>query len=403
MSTDTPSPADQLLIEHAFRHGFTVTVKMLEVWRSRRLLPGNISGGGLGRGKGSTSRPAPESFALVLGLAGHGGRGKRPHDVALLLFGEGLPVPEQTLRAAFTAAVNTLTVPGDGAPDTDPEERLDALADHIADAGLTVTLVPARARRIDEGIARLVRAAGHAWPPAELAAFDANPGTPTATPKDAALAAAAAAITGTMSLEDIGDLLRAMNPTAEANPIASLVETTRKDAPEFADAVLTDDNQLALGPVRDAREHLRDLAATAPLRDLARAWKSAESVRQWALDLCGRVEDELTAGQLGEAALEWMNGRYAMAGLAVLATLKERHWPPAQHALDTLVLLYQLGEYRRLDRLVPGCQWHLLATEGLLPPPTCELLQDLISRSVPGAGTGAMSDRPRSVEGEGPD
>ncbi|MGW6574045.1 hypothetical protein ACWGAN_17945 [Streptomyces sp. NPDC054945] len=328
MSTDTPSPADQLMIDHAFRHGFTVTTKMLEVWRSRRLLPGNISGGGLGRGKGSTSRPAPESFALVLGLARHGGRGKRPHDVALLLFGEGLPVPEQTVRAAFAAAVNTLTVPGDDERDTNPEERLDALAEHIADAGPTVTLVPARARRIDEGIARLVRAAGHIWPPAELAALDANPGTPTATPRDAALAAAAA-ITGTMSLEDIADLLRAMNPTAVANPIASLVETTRKNVPEFADAVLTDDNQLALGPVRDARDRLHHLAATAPLQDLARAWKTAEGVRQWALDLCGRVEEELAASQLGEAAVEWMNGRYAMAGLAVLSTLKERDRPPA--------------------------------------------------------------------------
>ncbi|MEW1699359.1 MULTISPECIES: hypothetical protein [unclassified Streptomyces] len=395
MSTAPPSPADQLLINHAFRHGFTVTAKMLEVWRSRRLLPGNISGGGLGRGKGSTSQPAPESFDLVLGLARHGGRGKRPHDVALLLVGEGLPVPEQTVRAAFSAAVDSLTVRGDDEPDADPEDRLDAFADHIAETGSTVTLVPARARRIDEGIARLVRAAGHTWPPAELAALDANPGTPTTTPKDASLAAAAAAINGTMSLEDIGGLLRATNPTATANPIASLVETTRKDVPAFADVILTDDNQLALGPVRDARDHLRDLAATAPLQDLVQAWKTAEDVRQWALDLCGRVEEELAAGQLGEAAVEWMNGRYAMAGLAVLSTLKERDWPPTQHALDTLVLLYQLGEYRRLDRLVPGCQWHLLATDGLLPPPIRELLQDLINRNPPGAGAG-VDVRPAS-------
>ncbi|MFD3330333.1 hypothetical protein [Streptomyces sp. NPDC058701] len=391
MSTDTPSAADQLLLDHAHRHGYNdVTAKMLEVWRSRRLLPDNISGGGLGRGKGSTSKPAPESFDLVLGLARHGGRGKRPNDVALLLFGEGLPVPEQTIRAAIIAAVDTLTIPGDDDPDTDPEHRLDALAEHIANAGLTMTLVPARARRIDEGIARLVRASGHTWPPAELAAFDGNPGQPTATPKDAALAAAAAAITGTMSLEDIGDLVRAMNPTATANPIASLVETTRKDVPEFAETILTDDNQLALGPVRDARDHLRDLAATAPLHDLAQTWKTAEGVRQWALDLCGRVEEELAAGQLGEAALEWMNGRYAMAGLAVLSTLKDRDWPPAQHALDALGLLFQLGAYRRHDRLVPGCQWHLLAAEGMVPPPIRELLQDLISQSVPGAGAGAV-------------
>ncbi|MFF3013831.1 hypothetical protein [Streptomyces sp. NPDC057939] len=52
------------------------------------------------------------------------------------------------------------------------------------------------------------------------------------------------------------------------------------------------------------------------------------------------------------------------------------------------MLLYQLGEYRRLDDLAPGCRWHLLATEGLMPPPIRELLQDLISRNAPGAGAG---------------
>ncbi|MFJ9824921.1 hypothetical protein ACIRSU_11150 [Streptomyces sp. NPDC101160] len=62
MSTDTPSAADQLLLDHAHRHGFAVTAKMLEVWRRRGLLPGNIPGGGLGRGRGSTSSPAPEAF-----------------------------------------------------------------------------------------------------------------------------------------------------------------------------------------------------------------------------------------------------------------------------------------------------------------------------------------------------
>ncbi|WP_331746037.1 hypothetical protein [Streptomyces virginiae] len=99
-------------------------------------------------------------------------------------------------------------------------------------------------------------------------------------PKDAALAAAAAVITGSMSMEDIGDMLRAMNPTATAHPIASLVETTRKDVPEIADTVLTADGHLALGPVRDARDHLRDLATTNPMEDLARAWKTAERERQ---------------------------------------------------------------------------------------------------------------------------
>ncbi|MFJ5074000.1 hypothetical protein ACIP8Z_05235 [Streptomyces sp. NPDC088553] len=90
-----------------------------------------------------------------------------------------------------------------------------------------------------------------------------------------------------------------------------------------------------------------------------------------------------------------MNGRYAMAGLAVPSTLKERDWPPAPHALDTLVLLYQLEEFQRLDRLVPGCQWHLLATDGLMPPPVREHLQDLISRNAPHAAA-AVDVRPAS-------
>ncbi|WP_236242192.1 hypothetical protein [Streptomyces sp. CC228A] len=78
MSSSEPSAADQQLLDHAQRHGYTVTAKQLATWRSHGLLPGNIHGGGLGRGKGSTSRPAPESHDLVRGLACHAGPGKRP-------------------------------------------------------------------------------------------------------------------------------------------------------------------------------------------------------------------------------------------------------------------------------------------------------------------------------------
>ncbi len=197
-------------------------------------------------------------------------------------------------------------------------------------------------------------------------------------------------------MEDIGDMLRAMNPTATAHPIASLVETTRKDVPEIADTVLTTDGHLALGPARDARDDLHDLATTTPLEGLATAWKTAERVRQWSLDLCTRVEEELAAGQLGEAAGEWQICRYAMAGLALLSTLKQRDWPPAQQALETLVLLYQLAEFQRLDHLVPDCQWHLLAVEGMMPPPTREILQDLISRDAPPNPRAGADVRPAS-------
>lgn len=112
----TPSPADQQLIDHAQQHGFTVTVKQLETWRRRKwpLLPGNKVVR-LGRGKGTGSHPEPEAFDLVVALARLAGRGRRPRDLALLLFAEDLPVSEAVVRAAFTAAVDDIVL-SDGAP-----------------------------------------------------------------------------------------------------------------------------------------------------------------------------------------------------------------------------------------------------------------------------------------------
>lgn len=88
-----PSAADRLLIDHAVCHDLAVTPKQLATWRRAGLLPGKLSGGGLGRGKGSTSSPPPESYELVLALARRAGRGKRPTDLALVLFAAGHPVP----------------------------------------------------------------------------------------------------------------------------------------------------------------------------------------------------------------------------------------------------------------------------------------------------------------------
>lgn len=382
MSSSEPSAADQQLIGHAQRHGYTVTAKQLAAWRSHGLLPGNIHGGGLGRGKGSTSRPPPESFGLVLGLARHAGPGKRPTDLALLLFGEGFPVPEATVRAAFRSAVEAVTISGeDDDPHEGTDERLNNVAGHLAESGQAMTLVPARARRIDEQIARLARDAGATWPPPEFASWDENPEpSPSTTPQGATLTAASAVLTGSLSMQEIGDMLRAMNPGAAANPIASLVETTQNDVPDIADKVIAPDGTLALGPVGDARDLLRDLTDRAPLEDLAAAWQTVQRVREWALDLCVRVESELEAGQRGEAVVEWQTRRSLGAGLALLSTLRDRRWPPAQRALDTMLVLYQLQAFRLLDRIVPGCQWHLLKKEGVMPPPVRDLLQELIDQ-----------------------
>ncbi|MGW0827129.1 hypothetical protein [Streptomyces sp. NPDC002845] len=386
MSKKAPSLADQLLIDHAKRYGYTVTAKQLDTWRRARLLPGNIPDGGRGQGKGSASHPAPEAFDLVVALARHAARGRRPKDLALLLFAEGLPVPEPTVRAAFRVAVDGIRLTGEAddrheagpalaEEDEDLDERVGRLADQ---AGVTVTLVPARARRIDERIARFVHDAGGMWPPPELAGWDRNPEPSPHTPQGATTAVVDATLRGGAAVtpQGIGNLLRALNPGMEANPIASLVEYTEVDVSEETAAMVFDpDGGMVTVPDGDARDSLRILADAAPLEDLAAAWKAAQDVRDWALDLCDRVEGELEAGQPGAAVDEWTCGRLLLSGVSVLEALRDRRWSPAKGAISALSLLQMRQGLSTLKELVPGCQWDVLELPGVLPPPARELLR----------------------------
>jgi hypothetical protein len=379
-SRKPPSTADQQLIEHAARHGYTITVKQLIVWRRAGLLPGNIPGGGLGRGRGSTSTPPPESFDLVVGLAPLAGRGKRPADLALLLFAEGLPVPETTVRAAFRGTVDTSPIAGEEDPGSgvvDLDERLNKLSNTLADSSRRLVLVPARVRRIDERIARVLGDL-----PPEVAGLDRNADPPRFTPHDATLTAATATLGGSIPLQDIGALIRAMNPGTPAHPFASLVETTHEDALEFADTILADDNSLTILPNFDARDLLTELADTAPLNDLAAGWHAAHETRHWALDLCQRVEAELDADRLGEATTQWVLGRQLLSGISVIDAVRDRVPSPTKTAFSALMLLFQRQALVMLDNLLPGCQWNLLEAPGVMPPP----IRDLILSKVGNAG-----------------
>ncbi|MFG3172298.1 hypothetical protein [Streptomyces sp. NPDC048200] len=372
-SNDGPNAADRQLIDRAARHDLAVTAKQLEIWRRAGLLPGNVPGGGLGRGRGSTSSPPPESFDLVLALARRAGRGKRPTDLALLLFADGHPVPEATVRAALHGAVDAVVLPGegDGIDDDDEEldERADRLVGRLTESGQAFTLVPARARRIDERIARLLGEA-----PKDLAELDKNTEPHPMTQHGASLTAVTAVLGGTLSLDEIGSLLRGMNPSTAAHPVASLVETTQHDVPESADHVMADDGTFTFLPDGDARDYLRGLADTAPVEDLRVCWLTAQQVREWALDLCERVEAELDDGQLGDAVTLWLLGRGMPSGISVLETLRERRWSPSSAAVSTLVLLFQRQMYKALDEQVPGCQWPVLEMEGVMAPPVRDLI-----------------------------
>jgi hypothetical protein len=360
-----PSRADQQLIDHALAHGFVVTAKQLSRWRQHGLLPRNAHGGGLGRGRGSISQPVADSFALVLGLARLSSRGKRPADLALHLFGEGLPVPEPTVQAAFQAAVDAVHLPG-AEPGQDVEESLDAVDDYIDRGAQPMVMVPARARRVDDQIVAFFESAGVPWPPAELAQWDEHAGTEHMTPRGAALFAADTVLTGNASLPHMGSLLRAMLPGSEVHPIASLVETTTRDVPDSA--LLAPDAALTI-VTGDVRLVLRELAATASLEDLRAAWHAAREVRGWALDLCARAEEELAAATPGDATTEWWISRQTPAALTLLDELRTRHERPSNTALSALHLLLQREHFAELARLQPGCQLGLVQTPGFLPPP----------------------------------
>ncbi|MEV6537278.1 hypothetical protein AB0M86_48500 [Streptomyces sp. NPDC051639] len=380
-SNDGPSAADRQLIDHAARHDLPVTAKQLEIWRRAGLLPGNVPGGGLGRGRGSTSSPPPESFDLVLALARRAGRGKRPTDLALLLFADGHPVPEATVRAAFRGAVDAVVLPGedDGVDDgQDLDERADRLVGRLAESGQAFILVPARARRIDERIARLLGEAAK-----ELAELDKNTEPAPMTPHDASLTAVTAVLGGTMSVDEIGSLLRGMNPGAAAHPFASLVETTQQDVSESADLVMADDGTFTFLPDGDARDHLRGLADTASAEDLRVCWRTAQEVREWALNLCDQVEAELDDGRPGEAVTLWLVGRGMPSGISVLETLRERRWSPSSAAVSTLLLLFQRQMYEALDEQVPGCQWPVLNIAGVMAPPVRDLILTTLQHTAP--------------------
>ncbi|MFE4331395.1 hypothetical protein ACFRQM_18790 [Streptomyces sp. NPDC056831] len=370
-SAKVPSRADQQLIDHAREHGFAVTGKQLSGWRRNGLLPANAHGGGLGRGQGSTSQPVAASFALVLGLARLSGRGKRPRDVALFLFGEGLPVPETTVRAAFQAAVDTVCLPGGAESGQDVDGQLDAVDSFISHGGQAAVLVPARARRVDEQIVAFFESAGVPWPPTDLAQWDENPAAERMTPQGAALFAADALLTGSAPLPLIATLLRGMTPSLEVNPIASLVETTVRDVPDSP--VLGPDDSMAM-LTGDVRPTLHELAGTASLEDLDAAWRAARDVRAWALDLCARAEGELAAQAPGDATTEWWISRQMPAGLALLDELRTREERATGTALSALGLLLQREQLAEIDRMQPGCQWGLALTQGFLPPPTCTFL-----------------------------
>jgi hypothetical protein len=356
------SQADEKLIASAASRGFTVTARRIERWREQRLLPPN-SRRFLGRGRGSTSEPAPGAAELVVWLAEHARPGRRPSDLALLAFGAGLAVPEAGVRAAFVGAANRveLSVERDMPLGSAPED----VADAAVTAGLRATMVPARIRRIDKALARL----GVNWAPPELTALDPGAMTDPVTGNDWTYTAVQVFMTGggEVDLGMLGGAARAMAPTGAAAPVARAMEGRWPDNEEQADSLLNEDGGLDFLPTGDVREHLRDLADSTPIRELLDAWRMAAQMPQWATNLCDAVEHEIAERQPGEAMMEWCYGAFGPPRLMLAMALRDRKARPADTATTALLLLLVRNMIRLLRQRMPTGQFNLLAHPMVTP------------------------------------
>lgn len=366
MARKPASSTDEALLAAARAQGATVSATQLERWRGVGLVPRNRPRS-LGRPHGSASTPAPGAVELVVWLAQHVRPGRRPHDLALRAFGEGLAVPEPTVRAAWRANVLHIVVPGENdlpapAGGVDRGEWAWTVAERAA-AAVTPVMLPRRMRRIDQRIA----AAGGLWASPELASFDPGPARgELVTVQDSATFAAVGVLAGASALTGpaMAPHLRALLPTGAASPAASWLE--RPDGPGRDPAEISDETGLSLLPAGDVREDLLRVIDEAQPDQLRAAWRASAEIRPWALARCRAVETELDAGTLGEATQVWMTDALGMNRLLVRQGLRDCR-PSTSTRLSTAVLLLWAGvSMHRLRRLVPDGQYELLPR--LLPP-----------------------------------
>ncbi len=355
MPRSTASEADQQLIADTARHGIVVTARQLERWRARGLLAPNIRHP-LGRGRGSTSQPPPGAAELVAWLARNARPGRRPGDLALLAFADGLAVPEDTVRAAFADAITRIRLPieADMPPGAAPED----VADAAVAAGTRFTMVPSRIRRIDHDLAQ--RGVNWSWP--ELAALDPGRSDSRLTGSDWIYNGVRVMLSGGDGIDmgTIGALLRTMAPVDGTAPLAGQVEYRWPISRGEEPGDLEDEDLLALLAGGDLRDQARDLAMTASATELRDAFQLVVELSEWADGICSAVEQEITAGQLGEAAKEWITSAFGLTRMLVAAALRDHGAGPAATAVTSLMLILVRNMTRTLRQLMPAGNFDVL-------------------------------------------
>jgi len=312
----------------------------------------------------------------------------------LQAFGDGLPIPELTVRAAWRSSMQRVVLRGehDGPPLAGGEDRADWAWNvaELAAADAAPVLLPRRMRRIDERIS----AVGISWAPSELSRYDRGPACQDPiTARDFATFAVAAVLAGGPELAGpaLAPHLRAMLPPGAVSPVASWLEYP--DGPGRDPAEINDGAGLSLLPTGDMREDLLRVIDEADLGQLRAAWRSEADMREWSLARCVAVEAELDAGDLGDATLAWlMDSVLGLPRMLVRQVLRDGQ-PSISTRLSSAVVLLWIGVgVHRLRQLVPDGHNELLPI--LLPPFLHDLAGVPLGLASAAAGEWPPRDRP---------
>lgn len=344
-----PSAADQLLLQLAAERGQKVSGRQLERWRAQpnpllsanaRTFPGQPTGG-------STSTADPALVDLVVWLGQHSRPGTDPLYLALGAFGAGLPVPEGTVREAFTQQVVRFTqriterlgpIPERG----DVQEWVSDQADEVAQAGAhRLTGVNRRIRVIDKQL-RQLPALAELWQFA--AGYDPRRGDAEPLDNTGLLYHGMTAALGGPSGIDpevIARMARSQAGRDAPQYTAHLLETDPRDP--LVAVRSTPAHQLAGLPADSVMNHFVSVSREAPLERLRASWTAAGEMAVWAQSLCDEVEAEIESEQLGEACHEWVFGQiFGIGRMYLVKGLAEPSPTAGQQALTALELVFTL-------------------------------------------------------------
>jgi hypothetical protein len=151
-------------------------------------------------------------------------------------------------------------------------------------------------------------------------------------------------------------------------PLAGQVEYRWPASPrEERDSAPHDEDLLTLLGGGDLRDQARNLAMTTPAAELLDALQLAAGLPGWADGACTAVEREIAAGQLGDAAKEWITSAFGLTRLLMAMALRGQDAGPASTAATALVLVLVRNMIRTVRQLMPAGNFDVLKSPLVAP------------------------------------